>query len=351
MSASSFLSFVHEYEKQRQQLREKEKEDENAMNEEREQGVLPTPAATASRNATKRRAFDASLIGTGLLDATTTSTNSNRKPRREKDTSSSSSSSVDTISAPIPSNVGATIGRTSALVQNGWIARLTSLTTKKKREALMEHNTRFIRKREYVVMDNDFESQECKGDKRLKAMMKLLENDLKIKRSPDQILYCQYFILACLPKIYGEEWPEHCVRVLEEFGITKIDYEVMVITARRCGKSFAVAMFALSLLLCVPGIQIAIFSTGGRASGSLYDIIMTMLNGLPHSEGYDRVVKETKEHLFIAHQPIPKGSSKNSSHRKRLRTDKTTSRLYAFPDTVDSNEIHTYIIYIIQIYV
>lgn len=57
-------------------------------------------------------------------------------------------------------------------------------------------------------------------------------------------------------------------------------------------------MFALTLLLCVPGIKIAIFSTGRRASGGLLGIIMDFMKRIPGAS--QRVIRQNQEELFVS---------------------------------------------------
>jgi len=77
----------------------------------------------------------------------------------------------------------------------------------------------------------------CAGDVRLRNLNKML-NSLGILRSRDQIVFHEAFIQACLPHIYGKDWSEHSLRVLKDLELTRIDFEVLVMTPRRC-KSFS----------------------------------------------------------------------------------------------------------------
>jgi len=225
----------------------------------------------------------------------------------------------------------------------GWLSMMNLVCDVVENEYLTKQASKKIRTRLEVSLDSDWESKECYGDVRLRKIRMLLERGLKIERSEDQVEFHEAFIQACLPKIYGADWADNCVRVLMEFGIDKVKAEVMVITARRIGKTWSVAMYVLSLLLCVEGIKIAVFSTGSRASGSMYSIIMNMISELPPEEAYDRIVMNTAEELYIASQPLPRGNTKNSLLAQKLRTAKTTSQLHAYPDTVKG--IYFYLTY------
>jgi hypothetical protein len=67
------------------------------------------------------------------------------------------------------------------------------------------------------------------GDQRLEAIRKCL-NEMGYTRSQFQRLFHDKFTQACLPIIYGEEWPICCERVMKELGIDRIRPEVLVQT-------------------------------------------------------------------------------------------------------------------------
>lgn len=59
---------------------------------------------------------------------------------------------------------------------------------------------------------------------------------------------------------------------------------------------------------------------------------MTMLSEIP--EAFNRIVRNSKENLFIAGRSLGHGQSSTSLEAVKLRHAKETSKLYAFPDTV-----------------
>lgn len=169
------------------------------------------------------------------------------------------------------------------------------------------------------------------GDMRLRNLNHLLNNmGPGIARSPDQVLFHETFTRACLPKIYDTDWEPNCVRVMEEMKIEKLEYEVLVVTPRRWGKTWSVAMFVLALALAKPGIQIAIFSTGKRASGSLIRTMKAFMKNIPGAE--ERIVKDKEEELFIAANVVGGGS--HSSAAKKAQTSTTTSKIFSYPSSV-----------------
>lgn len=168
------------------------------------------------------------------------------------------------------------------------------------------------------------------GDMRYKKIQDLLNNMTPgLVRSPDQITFHDHFGIAVLPHIYGADWEANCVRVMEELKLDKIAYEVLIMTPRRWGKTWSVAMFVLALALCVPGIRIAIFSTGGRASGNLIQTLKAFMKGIPGAE--DRICKSAGEELFLAASPV---GGVSSAAAKSAQAASTTSKIYSYPSEV-----------------
>ena len=200
----------------------------------------------------------------------------------------------------------------------------------KKREQ-KELDSRLMRTVEEVCMTEENRNLSS-GDKRLADVNYWLTH-LGVDRSPDQALFHEHFINACLPKIVGElEWNENSVRIMESRSLSKIAYEVVAVCPRRWGKTWAVALFVLALMLAVPGIRICVFSTGKRASGSLMEIVTTMMNN--RSELASRKVKENQEELYLSGAPLDSGSSSNGYAAKQQRSSPLTSKLLCFPCSV-----------------
>ena len=139
------------------------------------------------------------------------------------------------------------------------------------------------------------------GDECLKTLELALNSFKGIERSRDQVRFHTAFINACLPHIYGSQWTQRAAIVMAERNLTCIDSEVMCMTPRRFGKTWAVAMFVAGLLCSVPNIRIAIFSTGQRASSSLTDTIKDFLKKLPVYSNFTED-KCNQEKLFIKHK-------------------------------------------------
>jgi hypothetical protein len=104
------------------------------------------------------------------------------------------------------------------------------------------------------------------GDVLVARVKDTFHNGFGLKFGDDQIRVFNAFLASCLPLIYGETWPEEKTRVLKEWGLSREQLFSLVNMARRNGKTFVTSATAAALLLCIPNIKIAIFSTCRRTS-------------------------------------------------------------------------------------
>lgn len=194
---------------------------------------------------------------------------------------------------------------------------------KEKRDAWVA--SKRLRTREELSTDDLRDIANGQGDIRLANIYKLLEG-WPVVRVSYQKYFHDVIIKSCLPQIYANEWESNQQRVLKEHGMEKIDYEVLVTTARRMGKTYAVSMLVCAFLMCVPGIQIIVVSTGGRASSSLCDTVIKFVEMSPG--GKERIVKRNAEQLFIAAEGF---ESMSKEERRKRATLSNTSKLLCFP--------------------
>lgn len=116
------------------------------------------------------------------------------------------------------------------------------------------------------------------GDGIIDALTNLLATGFKITRSETQWEVHQAMIDSLLPVIYGEEWEINQGRILQKLGLEKLEQEVLIVMARREGKSYSVGMGVAALMLLVPNINIAVFATGKRMAQALLDITKNFLH-------------------------------------------------------------------------
>jgi hypothetical protein len=202
----------------------------------------------------------------------------------------------------------------------------------------------------------------CPGDERVRKIREIYTHGFKVRIRPgedagafhyitpsdDQLLFLESCLFASLPKIYGaSDWATHHVRILEEWGRDQIEYFLMMITARRVGKTFSMSMFDAALTLVVPSLVIAVYSTGRRASKMLKEQVEKLIL-MTGEDSAKRIVQSNQEELFIAHKALTDQSSKRSLEAQNLRMDPTTSKLFSYPSSVKGNDFYTHIhIYIV----
>lgn len=104
------------------------------------------------------------------------------------------------------------------------------------------------------------------GDTLVQKVKECFHHGLGIKWGDNQVKIFNAFLAACLPFIYGESWPEEKARVFREWGLERERMYCLVNMARRNGKTFVTAGTTAALLLTVPNMKIAIFSTCKRTS-------------------------------------------------------------------------------------
>ena len=170
-----------------------------------------------------------------------------------------------------------------------------------------------------------------RGDQRLRNIQRDLDS-MGVVRTSTQKLFHYWFTQAVAETIYGDEWDSSATNVLKKFGLKEPEYTVMVMTPRRFGKTWSIAMFVLAVIANVPGVRVAVFSTGKRASGSLMEVIMGFLPRIALAQR--RVCKFTNEELYLAEHPLPIGRGMNSHQARVEQSRMTTAKLHCYPSSV-----------------
>jgi hypothetical protein len=197
---------------------------------------------------------------------------------------------------------------------------------------LKEHNQNEDREaiydRDYIASE-EFENN-CRksGEELYDAIMADLDR-LGLTRTKYQKQFHQAAMHACLYWIYGKEY-EHLRKLLmKRLNVKDLDSEVLAIMPRRYGKTVMMAMFAAVMLMRIPGLQIAIFSTGKRASSAMMKMVVAFVKKLG---GKDRIAARNEEHLYLSSTSTVQGkvgSKKNGG--RDSKDDPTTSHLMSFP--------------------
>jgi hypothetical protein len=120
-------------------------------------------------------------------------------------------------------------------------------------------------------------SRDQRGDDVIARIRDTFHNGLGVRWGEDQVRVFNAFLLSCLPLIYGDTWNENKARVLDEWQVQSHRPYTVVSMARRNGKTFVTSGTVVALLLCVPRIKIAIFSTCKRTSQMMMSAAVDML--------------------------------------------------------------------------
>lgn len=177
---------------------------------------------------------------------------------------------------------------------------------------------------------------ECTGDRILESILTILDS-YNYERTPIQKLWHWWYLQAILPFIYGEEWEAVAYRVLREHGLEKIRSEVLAMAPRRMGKTISIAMLVAAVITCVPGIRVAVFSTGRRASTFLTQETMRFVSQIPGAK--NRIVKDSAEEIQFATEERPPGCGVQSSWAKDQRFKPTTSTLLSLPGSATGTSV------------
>jgi hypothetical protein len=141
------------------------------------------------------------------------------------------------------------------------------------------------------------------GDLRTASIFRVLNMFEGFPRSEAQKQFHTAFTRACLPHIYGTaDMERYREKILRDHSLEKIQYEILVCTPRRFGKTTSVSMWCAAMLACVPDMWISVFSTGQRASTSLLDQTAKFFRMLEFSEtcrgGDSMILKKNHEQLW-----------------------------------------------------
>ena len=213
-------------------------------------------------------------------------------------------------------------------------SQLNNLTLDLKEKVVATHTERKNRNRlrsfnDYYMDVSTSGMEATSGDERL-ALIERTFMSYSIKPWSEQRRFLDNFVNAILPQIYGDEWDGAMSRVLRARRLNSVWPEVMINAPRQIGKTTCVALWVATVLLCVPGIEIAIFSTGSRASENVLNMVTSFIQEIDGASR--RIVKRSSVALFVAQRALPEGVSMMSEVAQQLQRDPTTSRLMSFPD-------------------
>lgn len=124
----------------------------------------------------------------------------------------------------------------------------------------------------WAVRANACDDQSNRSFTRLALLDKALRS-MDVERSEMQIRFHQAFTQASLRFICRDDKDADIQKIMAARGWDNIKQQVLCLTPRRFGKTYAVAMFAAAIIAIIPGSEQAIFSTGRRASQKMLETI------------------------------------------------------------------------------
>jgi hypothetical protein len=139
-------------------------------------------------------------------------------------------------------------------------------------------------------------------DDLINALNKL--DTLGYRRSNQQRLFHKAFIGAFLKKIYGKDLYKDLPELLREYDLDELRTEVLVTTPRRFGKTFGTALFCAAVLCTLGGMEIAIYSTGRRASRKMLLLISKLVISLMGNTSCIKALNEEKLEVQGMHGEI-----------------------------------------------
>lgn len=150
-------------------------------------------------------------------------------------------------------------------------------------------------------------NNQVKGDEIVAHLNDVFYHGFGLQWSTTQQKIFNAFVDSCLPRIYGAGvWESVKSRVMRKRRMTNATPWVLVNMARRNGKTFVSAGTTAAMALTIPGLSIAIFSTGERASKmfrTAFDDMMTRaFEKATHVQEHQyKIITRNKEVLVFEH--------------------------------------------------
>jgi len=198
-------------------------------------------------------------------------------------------------------NGGHVVLDTDGMVYDRTFAYFEEICKQKKEER------RIVSLNELASLPRSTKARNFEGDKRVERLRHLLEfgftddQGKRIIRSREQRQLHEAYIRTCLPKIYQGEWEDNQERILNQYGLKKLQQEALVIMPRRAGKTWSMAMFCAAMLVVCSDIEISVFATGQRTASKLLKLMSKMLKRVLDYVGDDgfKILQQNKENVTI----------------------------------------------------
>ena len=137
------------------------------------------------------------------------------------------------------------------------------------------------------------------------------------KRSKDQKKFHESMLNAVIPKLYGNSLSTELQRILTTNHWDDLHKVMMIMTPRRWGKTFSVAMFVACYAYWVPNSEQCVFSTSRRCSQKILELIANFLHRMEGAT--ERVLRQNVETIWL-----------RGEHPKDIR------KIYCYPSKVQA---------------
>lgn len=130
-----------------------------------------------------------------------------------------------------------------------------------------------------------YERQQSDGETNMRWLTETLEKIDRhgYQRSDSQRHFINHFIAASLHQIYKSDLYKDLDAIMARFNLDMVRSDVIVITPRRWGKTYSVAIYCAAYIMSQIEGKICIYSTGKRASNAMlmliYQIVMAISGG------------------------------------------------------------------------
>ncbi len=160
-----------------------------------------------------------------------------------------------------------------------------------------KHARTFRIRKQWEVAGEKSRKRECSGDAILNKLFRTLPMLTK-KVRVDQKTMHSHMISALLPLIYGDELEQHRERLLKILRLDKISQELIILADRRRGKTWGVALLVAAALICIPAVEIVIFSLAQRIAEKMLMLVDKFL--ATHAEGRKMLIRpHTQQKLTL----------------------------------------------------
>ena len=110
------------------------------------------------------------------------------------------------------------------------------------------------------------------GSKRFELVLRMFDVVCPTRSTWQRKLHLQ-MMRAVMFQILGKDYDSQVDAVCRMMGWDGPKQEVLAIASRRSGKTYGTAMFAATIVLCVPNIEIVIFSLSKRQSQKMLALV------------------------------------------------------------------------------